>query len=229
MDRRPEHTASKIGYLLEMDLFQDLSLEDLNWLNSRTEMVTRRKGQLVYSPEDGGEVLFLLKKGTVQIYRLSPQGKKLVITTLGAGTFFGEMSLIGQGMHYSIAEAVEDSTLCVMRLSHLEELIMAKPSVALRLLHVLGLRLLHVHRTLEDLAFKPVPARLAALLLRLWEDAKMGAITGFTHQDLADMIGTLRETTTEVLNHFKAGGLIEMQRMHISVLDGHGLRAIAEG
>ncbi len=212
-----------------MDLFRDFSKEDMAWLDRLTNMVECRKGQLVYSPEDGGEVLFLLKKGTVQIYRLSPEGKKLIISTLGPGTFFGEMSLFGQGMYDSFAEASEDAILCAMRRSHLEQIILAKPSVALRLLQVLGGRLRDSQRALEELAFKPVPARLASLLLRLWEEAGGRPITGLTHQDLADMAGTLRETTTEVLNHFRAAGLIEIQRMHINVLDVHGLKQLAQG
>lgn len=156
-----EEVSGKIGYLSEMDLFRDFSKEDMAWLGELTHMVECRKGQIVYSPEEGGEILFLLKKGTVQIYRLSPEGKKLTIATLGAGTFFGEMSLLGQGMYESFAEASEDSVLCAMRRSHVEQLIMAKPAVALRVLQVLGGRLRDAQRALEDLAFKPVPARLA--------------------------------------------------------------------
>ena len=155
-------SSGKIGYLSEMDLFRDLSKEDMAWLDQLTNMVECRKGQLVYSPDEGGEVLFLLKKGAVQIYRLSPEGKKLVIATLGPGTFFGEMSLFGQGMYESFAEASEDAILCAMRRTNLEQLVRAKPGVALRLLQVLGGRLRDSQRALEELAFKPVPARLAS-------------------------------------------------------------------
>lgn len=222
-------TLGKIGYLSEMDIFQDLSMEDMAWLESRTEMVMLHKGQLVYSPQDGGEALFLLKRGGIQIYRLSPEGKKLIIVTLGPGAVFGEMSLIGQGMYDSFAEAAEDSTLCAMRRSNVEELVLTRPNVALRLLQVLGQRLLDLQRTLEDLAFKPVPARLASLLLRLHDESRQGSIVGLTHQELAEMTGTLRETATEVLDHFRAAGLIEMQRMHITVLSADRLREIAQG
>lgn len=222
-------SPGKIGYLSEMDLFRDLSKEDMAWLDQLTNMVQCRKGQIVYSPEEGKEVLFLLKKGTVQIYRLSPEGKKLVTGTLGPGTFFGEMSLFGQGMYDSFAEASEDATLCVMRRSDLEQIVLAKPAVALRLLQNLGRRLRDSERALEELAFKPVPARLAALLLRLWQDSGKRPITGLTHQDLADMAGTLRETATEVLNQFKAAGLVELHRMHINLIDADGLNGVAEG
>lgn len=222
-------SPGKIGYLSEMDLFQDLSQEDIAWLDRLTNMLECRKGQLVYSPEEGKEVLFLLKKGAVQIYRLSPEGKKLVISALGPGTFFGEMSLFGQGMYDSFAEASEDATLCAMRRSDLEQIVLAKPAVALRLLQVLGGRLRDSQRALEELAFKPVPARLAALLLRLWHENGNQPITGLTHQDLADMAGTLRETTTEVLNQFKAAGLIELHRMNINLLDVDGLNGVAKG
>lgn len=229
MNQKETPETGKIGYLSEMDIFQDLSAKDMTWLEQVTSMVTCPKGRIVYAPGEGGEVLFLLKKGAVQIYRLSPEGKKLVMVTIGPGTFFGEMSIIGQGMYDSFAEATDESTLCVMRRNDVEGLLLTKPAVALRLLQVLGRRILHTQRVLEELAFKEVPARLASLLLRLWEEAEKRPITGLTHQDLAEMVGTLRETTTEVLDHFKAAGLIQIHRMRIEVLDQHGLEKIAHG
>lgn len=229
MERVLEDTTSKIGYLSEMDLFQGLSREDMAWLDQRTEMVYRQRGQLLYVPEKSGEALFLLKRGRVQVYRLSLAGKKLVVAVLGPGAVFGEMSLAGQDMYGSFAEALEDVTLCIMRRLDVEQLLLAKPAVALNLLRCLSRRLLDSQLALEELAFKPVPARLASLLLRLWEEGGRGPVTGLSHQDLAEMVGALRETATEVLNHFKAAGLVEIHRMRVGLLDVDALREIAAG
>ena len=79
---------------------------------------------------------------------------------------------------------------------------------------------------LEDMAFKSIPTRLALLLLRLRDD-QGDNICGYTHQDLAEAIGTYRETATQTLNEFKANKLIEIGRKRIDILDPVGLEAIA--
>ena len=87
---------SKIGYLSDIELFEDLSPKEMEELDRITTMSTVKKGKVFYRPEETGEVLFILKRGRVQLYRISPEGKKLVIASLGPGTLFGEMALLGQ-------------------------------------------------------------------------------------------------------------------------------------
>jgi CRP/FNR family transcriptional regulator, cyclic AMP receptor protein len=98
----------KIGYLSDVDLFRDLSERDMAELDRMTTITSVPRGRVFYQPEDVGEVLFLVKSGQVQLYRISPEGKKLVIATLGPGTLFGEMALLGQQMHNAFAEALDD-------------------------------------------------------------------------------------------------------------------------
>jgi len=215
----------KITHLTTMELFQDLSREDQEELDRITTMTTVRKGKIFYRPEDTGEVIFILKKGTVQLYRISTEGKKLVIYTLGDGTLFGEMSLLGQRMHNTFAEAITDCTICVMSRSDLERLILTRPQVALRFLEITGSRLRETEAQLESLAFKSIPSRLAALLLRMAGDGN--EVAGLTHQDLAEMIGTYRETTTQTLNDMKAEGILEIGRRRLTILDKDALRQIA--
>jgi CRP/FNR family transcriptional regulator, cyclic AMP receptor protein len=179
-------------------------------------------------PEETGEVLFLLKKGTVQLYRLSPEGKKIVVATLGPGSLFGEMSLVGQGMHSTFAEAVDECKLCVMSRPDVERLMREKPLVALRIVEALGERLVQMERQLEDVAFKSIPARLASLLLRLADEQGSDTIKGYSHQDLGEMVGTYRETVTLTLSELKAKGLLETGRKRLVLTDRPGLEQVAE-
>ena len=215
----------KITHLTTMELFQGLSEQDQQELDRMTTMTTVRKGKIFYRPEDRGEVIFILKKGAVQLYRISPEGKKLVIYTLNDGSMFGEMSLLGQRMHNTFAEAITDCTICVMSRSDLERLILTRPQIALRILEITGNRLRETEEQLEALAFKSIPARLAALLLRLARDGD--EVAGLTHQDLAEMIGTYRETTTQTLNDMKAQGIVAIGRRRITILDKEKLAEIA--
>jgi CRP-like cAMP-binding protein len=219
----------KIGYLQMVDIFRDLSENEIEDIDRATTMTSCRKGRILYMPEDTSEVLFLLKQGRVQLYRISPDGKKLVIATIGPGSVFGEMALIGQGMHNTFAEAVEPCVLCVMSRDDVERLLTTKPNVALRIFETLGKRLKDAEARLEEIAFKAIPARLASLLLQLAAEQNSDTITGLTHQDLGEQIGTYRETTTQTLNTFKSQGLIAIARKRITILDREGLQLIADG
>jgi len=216
----------KTRHLSTMDLFQDLSEKEGEELDRITTMSSVRKGKIFYRPEEMGEVLFILKEGSVQLYRISPEGKKLVITSLGPSSLFGEMALLGQQMHNTFAEAITDCTICVMSRADLERLILQRPQVALRMLEITGRRLRDAESRLEDLAFKGIPARLSSLLLRLAGDSNQ--LSGLTHQDLAEMVGTYRETATQVLNDLKSRNLIEIGRKRITILDREGLLSVSE-
>lgn len=221
--------SDKLGYLSAQDIFKDLYKEEIEWLDRITVQITCEKGRTIYSPGQSGEVLYLLKKGKVELYRLSLDGRKLVTARLGEQTFFGEMSLWGQGMYDSFAEALTDCVLCAMSRSDVERLLLTKPIVGLRVLQVIGKRLLDANSTLEELAFKRLAARVAALLLRLSQEQGNSTVSGLTHHELAEMVGSTRETVTQVLNDMKAQGLLDIGRGHLCVLDSAGLQRVAEG
>jgi CRP/FNR family transcriptional regulator, cyclic AMP receptor protein len=217
--------GKKIGYLSMMDLFRDLSAAELQEIDRATRMQTCGRGRVFYSPGDGGEVLFLLKKGAVQIYRMSPEGRKLVIAHLPQYSFFGEMSCIGQGMYDTFAEATEESLICTMSRNDVERLLLSRPKVALRILEAVGKRVVDAERQLEEIAFKGLIPRLAALLLR---EADHDEITGLSHQDIAERLGVYRETVTSVLNELKTSGAIEIGRKRITIKNRERLSRAAE-
>jgi len=220
---------TKLTYLSNIEIFQDLSTNELKEMDRQLTMSTCESGRIFYMPEETGEVLFLLKRGRVQLYRISPNGKKLVVVTLGPGTIFGEMSLVGQGMHNTFAEAVDECLLCVMSRADVERLMRDKPRVAFRFVEALGDRVSELESRLEEIAFKSIPARLASLLLRLADEQdQRDEVVGYTHQDLGEMLGTYRETITQTLNDFKSAGLIEISRKRVKIVDKEGLELLSE-
>ena len=172
-------------------------------------------------------MLFLLKKGRVQLYRMTADGKKIVVSTLGPGAIFGEMTLIGSGMHNTYAQAVEDCLICVMSRLDLERLFKRRPLVAIRFIEAMGKRLRDTEARLEEIAFKSIPARLAGLLLRLANTQGNAVVSGYTHQDFGEMLGTYRETTTQTLNDFKNQGWINISRKRIEIRDQDALADLA--
>ena len=219
-------TASKLGYLLETEVFRPLSEPETTWLAESTTMISCERGRVFYTPDEPGEVVFILKRGRVDLYRIARDGRKLVVATLGSHTIFGEMGLLGQGMYGCYAEAAEDSLICVLSRADLQALIRRNPEVGLRLLAELGARLREREEELEALAFRGLPARLATLLLR--EADIYGTIDGYSHQELAERLGTYRETVSQLLGRFRGEGLVAVEPRRIRLLDRAGLEAYAE-
>lgn len=226
-DPAADPTARKLSYLSLIELFQDLTRDEIERLALATVMTTAAPGRVFYHPAEPAEVLFILKQGEVAISRLSPEGKKLIVAKLGPGTIFGEMAILGQRMHQTVAEALTECVLCVMSRRDVEDHLLADPRIAARLVRLLGARLAEAEARQEELAFRSVPERLAALLSRLATDTDWRGrpvVSGLTQQQLAELTGTSRETATTILNQFRAAGLIEIRRRRITLLDPGGLR-----
>jgi CRP-like cAMP-binding protein len=193
-------------------------------------------GTVFFSPDQAAEVLFILKEGQVRLYRLSPDGKALTTAVLEAGTIFGEMALLGQQLHQSYAEALSPCLLCLMGREDVKSLLLSDSRIATRVAEILGQRLIQAEQRLLEFAFKNLPERLASLLLqlghppkaRLFRPASGPPEVRFTHEALAEMVGTYRETATKILNEFRAQGLIELKRGCVVLVDESGLRALSE-
>jgi CRP/FNR family transcriptional regulator, cyclic AMP receptor protein len=221
----------KLAYLSMVEIFQDLSKPEMEHIDRVTTMVTTPKGRVFYSPGENAEVLFLLKKGTVDIYRISPEGKKLITSQLGTGSVFGKMNILGQRMGEAYAEATSECLICVMSRSDVEQLLLKDPRIAMRLAQSLGNRLSEAEARLEDMAFKSVSARIASLLLRLADDRDWRGrrvVAGLTHQQIAEIIGSYRETVTVTLNEFRTAGYVDLGRRKVVLTDEAGLARIAE-
>jgi len=120
-------------------------------------------------------------------------------------------------MHNTYAQAVDDCVIYVMSRTDMERLFRTKPKVALRFIEAMGQRLREAETRLEEVTFKSIPSRLAILLLRLSKDQGVSRVTGYTHQDLGEMLGTYRETTTQTLNEFKNQGWISIGLKKIEI------------
>ena len=218
-------SAPRNGQPPTPDLFQGFTEEEMREVSRVTHVRAFPRGRVIYTPGETGEALFLLREGAVQIYRISPEGRKLVIAQLLPYSFFGELSCIGQGMYDTYAEVTEDSVIMTMDCAVLNRLLVSKPEVARRILEAFGRRVLEAEQQLEDIAFKGVAARVAALLLREADGA--GEVRGLSHQDIAERLGVYRETATNALNELKAARVIDIARKRINILDRARLRQAA--
>lgn len=230
--------TQKLWCLTEVDIFQDLSESELAGIAARAPMQTVAAGTVFYSPEQRTEVLFILKQGRVRIFRLSPEGKALTTAILHPGTIFGEMAIIGQRMHDHYAEALDPCVICLMSKEDVRQMLLSDPRIAARIAETLGNRLIEMEQRLSDVIFKSVPQRIASTLLAFdrteqtrqrWRLGRSRHEVRLTHEQLAEFVGTYRETVTKVLNELREQGLIALQRGKIVLLDIPALAARAEG
>jgi len=221
--------TEKIEYLEQVDVFQHLTQADLEAINHQTRMVEYRADHIFFMPDDPSEVLFILKRGRVQLYRMSEDGRKLIVSILHPGAIFGHMAMIGQQLHHTYAQALDDCLICVWQQEEVARLLRQRPDTALQFMEAIGQRLIQVEERLAQATFKHMPERLASLLLQLDnQHGNDGTIKGYTHQYLADMLGTYRETTTQILNEFKQNEIVELGRKQIRIMDRSRLEVIAQ-
>ncbi len=206
---------------------------DKRWDDLERRGMTRRyvKGGIIYAPDEPATELYLIKEGRVALNLLSPEGRTLTVRVVRAGEIFGHATLLSDGAFDTYAEALRPTTVATIRRDTLEELMIARPALALGLMDDLGRHSQALSRRLGSVAFKSVPARLASLLLELAQPSGREATTTgrWTHQELADMINAYRETVTKVLNQFRGAKLIEMDRQGVTLLNVPGLQELAQG
>jgi CRP-like cAMP-binding protein len=184
------------------------------------------KGQLVATPDDLTTKMYLLMAGKVNLICTNNEGRRLVIATLEPGAIFGEGALDAQGDPNTFVEAAEPASIWIIPSGEARNLTMQYPILGWGLLQTYGERLLQVENSLEDVAYKKLPERLATLLLDL-ADKDTGIIRGVSHQSLADHLGTYRETVSAILRDFKRQELVELGYRRIHLIDLETLHDIA--
>lgn len=183
------------------------------------------RGQLIASPEAMASRMYVLMSGKANLLCTNNEGRRLVIASLEPGAIFGEGALSGVIDPNVFAEAAEDCIVWVIPKSEARNMTMQYPILGWGMLQTYGMRLMQVENSLEDVAYKKLPERLAALLIELDRDGS-GVIKGVSHQALADRLGTYRETVSAILRDFKRQGLVELGYRRIRIVDAETLRDV---
>lgn len=182
-----------------------------------------RAGETVCEAEEMGRSLFLVASGRVQLYRTTREGRRFAIATLGPGSMFGEASLLGGEGPNTYAIALEPCTIWVMPRQKALEISSTDAMFGFGLMQAMGLRVMEAENRLEQVAYSTISSRLAALLLDLAANNPQGIVQA-THQELADMLGTWRETVSKTLQDFRRKGWISSGRRQLILLDKESLR-----
>ena len=225
-----EPSKERIRLLTLVDIFEPLSEEEIEHLNGQLPDRHLMTGEIFYGPQDPSERLFILQKGKVRIFRSTPDGREFTLAVVESSTIFGEMALMGQQMEGAYAQAMEPSQVSTMAKEDLEQLVLEKPTVGLRIMQVLSERLRRQETRLEDANMKDVHARLAGIIALLVESEGVRTGTGYripthyTHERLGTMIGTNRVAVTRAFGLLQDEGIVELRRRLIHVSDIAALR-----
>ena len=223
-------TCNVLWQLKKFDLLSRLNESQLEELSSWIKDFKFQKGELIYLPGEPSESVYFLKQGKVKLSYVGPEGKEFTVSILDEGEPFGEMSLVGEQDRSLKAEALDKVVLCTVSKRDFLHFTNQVPELSLKVAKKVGQHRREIQNNLTDLLFKDVPTRLAGILDKLadqyGEESEKGVKIkpNLTHEEIAKLIGSTRETTTANLNKFESEGLIEKGRGNIVVKDKSGLR-----
>lgn len=202
--------------LRTVPIFSELSDPDIESLSS---VATRRrypKDTVVFYENDEGDSFFMILSGRVKVTILGDDAREVILSMLGPGDFFGEMALLDDEPRSATAIAVEDAELFALQRSDFASVLERTASISAALIRVLTQRLRKANHQISTLALLDVYGRVARVLIEMAEDEgrrlRDGSIAfrRATHQEIANRIGTTRETVTRMMKDLERQGYVRV-------------------
>lgn len=211
-----------LSYSTSKELFQGISEQDLQKISRVSVERSYRKGTAIFSRGDPSDSLYIVKNGKVRMEFLSGKGTEAILHILNPGAIFGEL-LLSEERRALSAVAATDSTIIAIQKASLVELLASIPAMSRNFIRILSRRLAKVEKEFGDFSHTWSYHRLAQVLLRLCDEH--GKVTSegteislrLTHEDIANLIGTTRETVTTQLSRFRRMKLVSTQGRNIVV------------
>ena len=210
--------------LRQVPLFEALDDEQLEAIALVTITRSFDKDQVIILAEEEGDALFIISTGQVKVSIVSEDGREVILSLLGAGAVFGELSLLDGKPRSANVVATADTSLYMVRRSDFLQLVHKVPQIAVGLLAELAARLRKTDRKIEGLALLDVTNRVSETLLSLADEQGSPTPQGVqlqsrpTHQQIANMSGTTRETVSRVLKRLENQGYISCEGRTITIL-----------
>ncbi|UCH09329.1 MAG: Crp/Fnr family transcriptional regulator [Fidelibacterota bacterium] len=214
---------TKLWYLQNFNLFKEVEDHTLIEMAVSSHMTHSKKKEVIYFPEEPSNTVYLLKQGKIKISRISPDGQSVTLALLGPGEIFGESAILGQETRQNIAEVVEEAVICAIDKHHFQDLLANSNVLSRRVSTHIGKRMSEFESKIEDLVFKDARERVVAFIKRyaetfgkelvdLWEVRPF-----LTHQEIAELTATSRQTVNAILNELKEEGRIDFTRQFLRV------------
>lgn len=227
--------SRKLWFLKKCDLFERLEENQLREVERRSRARDLPRNTPIYMPADQSDAVLLLARGRAKICHLTPDGKQSILAFIDPGELFGELAIFEEGgVREEYAETVEASTVILIPGTVMQQLMQHRPEVSLGISKMIGLRRRRIERRLKNLLFLSNRDRLTHLLLDLAEQYGYRSAEGLelgiklSHQDLANVIGSTRETVTVSLGELQSEGLLRLGRRRVVLTDAARLASTVE-
>jgi CRP/FNR family cyclic AMP-dependent transcriptional regulator len=211
-------------------LFNGLDDESARTLRRQTSEVKLSRGEHLFLEGQDGDRLYVVLDGKIKLTRAAVDGRENLVSVLGPGEMFGELSLFDPRPRTSSASAVTDATLAALAHDALRSWLLERPEASMHMLQALARRLRRANDVAADLVFTDVPGRVAKNLLdladRFGEQERDGLHVhhDLTQEELAQLVGASRETVNKALADFAARGWLQISARSVLILDADRLR-----
>ncbi|NMR18710.1 Crp/Fnr family transcriptional regulator [Cellulomonas fimi] len=211
--------------VLTAPLFADMDVEQTQALRASLTPIELARGDVLFHEGEPGDRLYVIERGKIKLGRRSNDGRENLLSVLGPGEMFGELSLFDPGPRTATASVVADARLQELAHRDLVAWLQTNPAVAKHLLQALARRLRRTNEALADLVFSDVPGRVAKALLdlstRFGEPVEDGLRVAhdLTQEELAQLVGASRETVNKALADFAARGWVRREGRAVVLLD----------
>lgn len=228
-ESRIDVTDERARFLKGVPLFEGLDDAHLEALARVTASRRLPRGITIFFEGDRGDSLYIVRTGCVKIYRVAEDGREKTLALLSDGEFFGEMALLDEEPRSAVAETLEPTTLYILHRNDFRRLLAESALMAFQILRVLTRRLRQTNAQVTDLVFKDVRSRVARTLLDLARRHGTSSGAGskvalkLTHQELANLVGTARETVSRILAEFQDARYITFEGRYVVVIDREAL------
>ena len=209
--------------LRTVPIFSELSEPDIAALARLTSRRTCPKDTVVFFENEEGDSFFCIVAGRIKVTILGDDGREVILSVLGRGDFFGEMALLDNEPRSATAIAVEDTELLSLHRNDFQSVLSDNRSIMSALIKILAARLRRANHQISTLALLDVYGRVARVIVDTARDEgkrlKDGRIAfrRATHQEIANRIGTTRETVTRMLKDLERQGLIHIDGKEVVV------------
>lgn len=217
---------TKLWYLEQVNILKGMTMEEMQRVAEHTRMSGAIKDQQIFFADQPSNAIYFLKQGRVKIATSSEEGKEIVKAVLFPGEVFGELAIAGEEKRHDRAVALDDDVIvCSMDLADAQMMLSRDPRLHMAFTRLIGQRMIGLERRLENLVFKDSRSRIIGLLREMAEQHGRNVGTevlldhSLTHQDIADLTATARQTVTTVLSELQKQDQVHMERGRLLIRD----------